>query len=253
MGILGLRSEFDGTVYDLGDAPLPYRSTPENPETFRPFYLLVLGRHADISHYFDRLIANGFTDAQTIIFSQYLVKPLLSFENATIEDLDNLIRVSIAENSDPQLEEYRITRKDTPSKISAKLRLASLPHVMSVPEEFEVSITAKYGRAHEISLDAQECLTTTPTLSSNGNELSVEFNLDSRSLLRKQIYLYEITLRPRIDRFREPDWCSEWDMGDERNGARTLNLVNFVRDLSQVTAREHRPVIGKFHFYVEKR
>ena len=60
VGILGLRSEFDGTVYDLGDAPLSYQSTPENPETFRPFYLLVLGRHADISYYFDRLLANGF-------------------------------------------------------------------------------------------------------------------------------------------------------------------------------------------------
>ena len=85
VGLFGLRSQFDGTVYDIGigeGSSLRYRSTPGNPETFRPLYLLVLGRHADISHYFDRLIANGFTEAETIIFSRYLVSPLLSFEGA---------------------------------------------------------------------------------------------------------------------------------------------------------------------------
>ena len=54
VGLLGLRSEFNGKVYNLGTTPILYRSTPDNPETFRPFYLLVLGRHADIAHYFDR-------------------------------------------------------------------------------------------------------------------------------------------------------------------------------------------------------
>ena len=70
IGLFGLRSQFDGTVYDtgIGEAPLPYRSDPNDPETFRPFYLLVLGRHADITHYFDRLKANN-PDAKTVIFS----------------------------------------------------------------------------------------------------------------------------------------------------------------------------------------
>ena len=38
VGLFGLRSQFDGTVYDtgIGQAPLPYRSDPNNPETFRP-------------------------------------------------------------------------------------------------------------------------------------------------------------------------------------------------------------------------
>ena len=260
VGLLGLRSEFDGTVYDLGEAPLPYRSTSGNPETFRPFYLLVLGRHADISHYFDRLIANGFPEAQTVIFTRYLVDSLLSFENATIEKLVNLNRVSIAKEPDPRLKEYRITDKNKPSQISAKLKFQFLSHVMPFdPEKFEVKIIAEYkpdpkGK-NEISLEAKKCLKVTSTHSKNddGNGLSVGFNLDSRSLPRKWIYLYEITLRPGIDRFKEPDWCSEWDMGDERNGARTLNLANFVRDLSQVAARMHQPIIAKFHFYIEKR
>ena len=64
VGLFGLRSQFDGTVYDIGsgeESSLRYRGP-------RPFYLLVLGKHADIAHYFDRLMANEFTDAKTIIF-----------------------------------------------------------------------------------------------------------------------------------------------------------------------------------------
>ena len=37
-------------------------------------------------------------------------------------------------------------------------------------------------------------------------------------------------------------------MGAERNGAKTLNLVNFVRGLTETTAREHQPEIAKFTF-----
>lgn len=265
VGILGLRSEFDGTVYDLGDAPLPYRSIPDNPETFRPVYLLVLGRHADIAHYFDRLTENGFPDAETVLFSRYLVKHLLSFEDAIIDNLENLNRDTIAKKSDPRVKEYRITRKEKPSKISAKLQLKLLPHVMPFGSEtLDDYINVKYSPngLPDVSQKAKYCLTITSTPLKNNDshvknndshELNVEFNLDSQSLPRKLIYLYEITLRPGIDTFKEPIWCSEWDMGNERNGAKTLNLANFVRDLTKVTVREHEPIIAKFHFYIEKR
>ena len=87
----------------------------------------------------------------------------------------------------------------------------------------------------------------------NGNELTIDFNLDSASLSGNAVYLYKVTLRPRIDSYQASDWCSDWDMGAERNGAKTLNLVNFVRGLTETTAREHQPEIAKFYFYIGKR
>ena len=265
VGLLGLRSEFNGKVYNLGTTPILYRSTPDNPETFRPFYLLVLGRHADIAHYFDRLIATGFSDAtddvNTVIFSQYLVNPLLSFEDATIDKLENLNRDKIAEKPDPRVKEYRITDKNKPSQISAKLKFMLLPHVMPFDSDtLDDLITVKHSSngTPDVTQKAKNCLKVTSPLLQNddSNELSIGFTLDSQSLPRKRIYLYEVTLRPGVDTFKEPEWCSEWDMGDERNGARTLNLLNFVRDITQVTIRmhqPHQPIIAKFHFYIEKR
>ena len=104
----------------------------------------------------------------------------------------------------------------------------------------------------EISLDAQRCLKVTSMLNEDDNELSVDFKLESRDL-ESAVYLYEVTLRPGIDTYRAPDWCSDWDMEEERDGSKTLNLVNFVQSLSQVTAREHSPKIAIFHCYIEKR
>ena len=266
VGLLGLRSEFDGTVYDLGGRPLPYRSTPDNPDTYRPFYLLVLGRHADIAHYFDRLIATGFSDAtddvNTVIFSRYLVSPLLSFDDAEIKT-DNLnSKILNSDHSqDPRLKQYEIVRNSDPAKISAKIEYVPLPHAMFFDSNtFEVSIIAEHKPdpvgENEISPDARNCIEVTSTLLENelGNELNVNFSLKS-SDLDSAVYLYEVTLSPGIDKYQTPDWCSDWDMGAERDGSKTLNLVNFVRDLSQVTARMHqpKPIIAKFHFYIEKR
>ena len=263
VGLFGLRSQFDGTVYDIGigeGSSMRYRSTPGSPETFRPFYLLVLGRHVDIDHYFDLLKANN-PDAKTIIFSQYLVSPLLSFHGTSIKP-DNLNSKTFVHNQDARLKQYQIWKSSKPAKISAEIKYDPLPHAMFFDSKgLEDSIIAKHvlmGET-EISLDAQKCLKVTSTLSKNeenedrNDKLRVDFSLDSSILPRKAVYLYEVTLRPGIDTYRAPKWCLDWDMGGARDGSRTLNLVNFVRDLSQVTAREHHPKIAQFHCYIEKR
>ena len=254
VGLFGLRSQFDGTVYDIGigeGSSLRYRGT-------RPFYLLVLGRHADIAHYFDRLKVNN-PDAKTIIFSRYLVNPLVSFDGASIDKLDNLNNTTSISSEDPRLKQYEIVRSSEPAKISAKLKYEPLPHAMSFDTDtFKSFISAKHaplGKT-EINRDAQKCLEVISTLSkSEGdrNELRVDFSLDSPSLPGKAVYLYEVTLKPGIDTYRAPDWCSEWDMENRRDGSKTLNLVNFVRDLSQVTARMYPPKIAQFRCYIGKR
>ena len=257
VGILGLRSEFDGFIYGIAETPQRYRSTPGNPDTFRPFYLLALGRHADIAHYFDNLIANGFPEAETIIFSRYLVDPLLSFDKTKI-NLENLNEDIFVHNEAPRLQQYEIVENDNPAKISATLEYDLLPHVMFLDAEtFETSIVAKHapqGKT-EISLEAKQYLTVTSELSNHRdiNGLTIDFNLDSQSLPGRAVYLYEVTLRPDINVFQIPEWCSDWDMGGARTGYQTLNLLNFVRDLSRVTTLTHKPKIAQFYCYIEKR
>ena len=255
IGLFGLRSQFNGTVYDtgIGQEPLPHQSDPKDPETFRPFYLLVLGRHADIAHYFDRLTTNGFSKAQTIIFSRYLVSSLLSFDDASMEPKPDNLNSDTFESVPPRVKQFRIVDDSEPAGISATLKYDPLPHTMFFDTDtFESNKFAKYAPIEETKRnpDAENCLIVKSKLSKN--ELSVDFSLASNNL-QSAVYLYEVTLSPNVEKYRAPDWCSDWDMGEERDGSKTLNLVNFVSNLSQVTARMHQPKIAKFHFYIEKR
>ena len=260
VGLLGLRSEFAGTVYDTGpgEAPIRYRSDPNKPETFRPFYLLVLGRHADIAHYFNRLIASGFPEVQTIIFSQHLISPLLSFEGVSVKQR-NLNTGNFISEPAPRLKQFTIVKNSEPADISAALEYTLEPHAMSFDSDRpEISIRAKHVIDGEtvLSPHAQKCMTVTPTIEGSefSNKLTITFSLASSALPRNRaVYLYEVTLSPRLDTYQAPEWCVDWDMGSERNGSKTVNLVNFVRDLSQVTARMHPPKIAQFHCYIEKR
>ncbi|MYB65732.1 hypothetical protein F4X73_13665 [Candidatus Poribacteria bacterium] len=260
IGLLGLRSEFDGKVYNLGTAPILYRSTPGDPETFRPFYLLVIGKHADISEYFDRIKANGFPDAETIIFSRHLVNPLSSFKDAKIEP-ENLNSAYFVPD-DPRLLQYEIVQNSQPAKISAKgLKYNRLPHAIDFdvdkidPSKVIAELKQNSTAENEISPDAQECLEVIPARSENenGHEFTIDFILNSESLPSNAVYLYKVTLSPKRNSYQTPDWCLDWDMGTESNGAKTLNLVNFVRGLMDTTVNQHKPEIAHFYFYIKKR
>ena len=73
VGLLGIRSQFDGTVYDAG-----INVPPIDHQGDRPFYLLVLGRHADIAYYFDQIKAE-FDESKTVplfpISGQFFGRP----------------------------------------------------------------------------------------------------------------------------------------------------------------------------------
>ena len=254
VGLLGVRSQFDGIIYDigLGSDPVPYRSDMENPESFRPFHLLVLGRYADIAHYFDRLTASGFPEAKTVIFSRHLVNSLVSSESASIGSIENLVLVeSLVRPPEARLKQFRIRTNSDTAKFSATLEYTPLPHAMSFDlNPLESVVIAKHvpaGQTEE-SPAAQKCLKVSPMLL---DELTVDVSI-ARDL-PKGIYLYEVILSPKIDGYRLPVWCADWDMGQVFDGSKTRNLGNFVETLSQATAKVHQPKIAKLDFYIQKK
>ena len=262
VGILGIRSHFDGVIYDIGVGvpPRPYKSDPEDPSTFRPFYLLVVGRHADISHYFDVLISAGASDARTVIFSPHLTEPLPSFEDGTLDSIENLVRASdISPDPSARVEKLRVRGNPDKAGFSATLRYSPLPHSMIFdPNRLDSSddlIIAK--RCPEMVKDskAADCLDVTAEL--KAQQLKINANLTPKDLARNVVYLFEIHLRPEVNGFGIPSWCSAgedgWDMPSEFDATRTLNLSDFVRSLSQASARIHRPKIGELFFYLQKR
>ena len=279
VGLLGFRSEFKGKVYDYdvrGDEEgILHESKKGEFETYRPFYLLVLGKYADIANYFhylitrvEYLIERGYEKAETIIFSRYLVDPLISFNKSKIEQRDNL-------NEDHDNKDYSASQKRLFQQYSvlqyavleeldvveltATSEYAPTQHAMFFDsEKLAIDVVAKYSdteKQDKESRSAGECLQVTPQFSELKDKLTVKFRFAPECLPADEsiYYLYEVTLRPKIDGYEVPEWCSKWDMNLGREGSKTLNLVNFVRDLSQITVHKHKPEIAKYYFYIKNK
>ena len=125
------------------------------------------------------------------------------------------------------------------------------------PNTIEASVVAKHcptGQTEE-SPEARNCLDVNAALTTE--RLNVTVSLTPSSLPGKGIYLYEVSLRPKLSGYGIPAWCSSgedgWDMDLEFDGSRTLNLGNLVRNLSQATGQIYQPKVAELFFYVQKR
>ncbi len=97
VGILAIRSEFDGIIYDVGikNTQFPYSTQGKKIEQFRPFYVLVLGSYGNISNYFDEIkkTSDGLIKyEQFTIFYPQIVRQASNFQSENLPELPKGIR-----------------------------------------------------------------------------------------------------------------------------------------------------------------
>ena len=103
VGIIGLKSQFNGTIYDIGKtlASTNYTSN-EDTKSYRPFFLLILGKEADVRLFIDDYKKNYKNDDQ--------IKVALYSKNIGI---DNVVEQVTTSNSN--------TNKGEKFKLMAKI------------------------------------------------------------------------------------------------------------------------------------
>lgn len=70
--ILGLKSQFNGTIYDIGSnhPSIKYSSVDGKPETYRPFYIMVLGKEQDVQGFSSEFQRKYKKDAKIALFTK---------------------------------------------------------------------------------------------------------------------------------------------------------------------------------------
>ena len=128
-----MKSQYDGTVYDVGinASAFSYQSG-SNSIRFRPFYLLFIGKHTDVAHYFDQLKANGLPSPNNLLLlSRHIVSPMPQFADASIDSISALVEVSdliLPDSPDRRVRQFR-ARSD-PSSFVTTLRYDRLVYTM---------------------------------------------------------------------------------------------------------------------------
>lgn len=273
VGILAVKSEFTGRVWDVGihELNFDYTTAGLRPEHYRPFYILMLGKYAEIEHFYKNIKANGlasFPQTNFIILSPNLVRRLASFENLTSAKSKKLVEVTSLIRPFKRYDGIKqFVVKSEGAFFEPKIKLARLVDApLFNPKNLEAEVQAL--KWHPKKKNFKECLQARKALhlknfNISGAELGFKADINQSNLEGKGIYSFECIIRPCLDAYDLPAWISGWDMDvdmlnqwienpDQFNGAATLNLKFFVNTIWRIIAQEYRPKIARLHLYIKK-
>lgn len=278
VGIYAIRSQFAGQVYDVGpdNYSFAYKSG-EKPDSFRPFYLLAFGSHADIAHYFDVLSNSGlnaFPECHVLIFSRHLTSRPASFTGSKLKTADRISEISSSNMlsgsyKGDAVKAFKASRSRGAVQFSLVLPYdTALANVLMHGSELTPEVVAWRGEdsgAREQTLaenpQAQKALHVEANLVPEQHPFS---SLDLRARLNvgelpAGLYRYRILLRP--SRYALPEWIAGWNMRDadikvwhlrpqEFNGSRTHNLENFLGTLQGALLSTTPPRVCDVYLYI---
>ena len=266
VGVLGLRSEYRGRIYDIGinHQVFDYDSTT-NAGQPRPFYLLMLGKHADIVYYYEKLKQNNpklYSVAQFCIFSPFIVNPLPAFAEARIESIKK-VKMSIAgisnlvnnSNQDNRIRQFILRGKTAGFKVTLNYDL--LPYTAGfdiAKPDCSINSINYYNKKSSI-LSTNDALTIDEIKVSN-KTITLNLIFQAAKMPNNGINCFEIILQPQFSMNNIPGWFTEWDMNDQcviaRDGSKTLNLQSFLTGLCQTNWQVHKPKMVHIYCYIKK-
>lgn len=279
VGVLGIRSNYEGKVYDVGPDNYSFAYTSSGkPQTGRPFYLLTFGSHANIAHYFETLERTGmsnFPERHALIFSRFVTAQTTPFASAKLKSATGISEISssnlVAPNKrQAEIKAFRIIKGKTEATFTTDWPYEALPNVMEHPPELEPELTCwkgeDRGNKELIPVEnpaAKSALQVSAKLlpeAESFNKLEFKARLNVSQIPAAGTYSYRIVLRPVNPRL--PAWVRDWNMRDgdirawhlnptEFNGAKTYNLENFLGTLSGAVSSTRRPEAAELYVYIK--
>lgn len=278
VGIVGVRSEFKGTIYSespAGSGDFFYASE-SNPQ--RPFYILFIGQIEDVHFYLDNLIEQlQFNQGiESVILSPYqMFMSVASLDKKTNDEItpEQRQQFSIPSNSikhdrlvvnleDPKIQPLILRSMDL-INWPMQVNLEPIGHVL-LPSELEVSTTPKsFNRnTQTFEADAQfpslQQAINLDDMNLDGNIVNLTTQINSEQISPSGIYVFEsdVTVKTSGMPFSEPEWWSTWSGTKSRpSGNQTTDLNLFMTDLSNRMVslmRRQPPLVGRFCYVIQK-
>lgn len=291
IGVLGIRSEFNGTVYDIGkhSARRSYK-TAKKEDKFHPFYVVFLGSYENIEYYFNELSKQS---GGIINQDQFIVFYSKSFRTVSSFDLDKYpsdfsaskgnikkgsgtfvgdsVRATVKDSKQvlPILASTSSTTND-PSNSTVKHTIPyyPLPYTLGVNVEdgFKVEpkslVFDKANNDFSKNVDSKFIQFNSWQIAKSADRIDFKTQIKSDAMSKGEIYKLNADLIPSD--FKEPDWWQAWNL-DERNfdpsnqdnfdGSKTLNLQSFLRQLKSITTEliaSNKPIAANLCFAAQK-
>lgn len=277
VAVIGFKSQFNGKVFDVGKnmASFTYAST-DDPKTFRPVYLLILGNENDtrafVKGYLEKLPEKA--QASVAFFSSNLgVDNILEADKITNKKDDKkgetakmAVMTNILPNGD--IMQYRLKKdekvSESPVRLFGKDVLGRIP-ASYVLKTDEVEVWNKSSNAFEV-MSADNFLTATKGEAGiNNGVVNIPFKLEANSgAIHKKVGIYraKISLIPDKSEYTQAiNTFSNWNFDDsqidENNetlqqiGNKTLNISKFISMLSNLNYEINSPGFHNIYIYFD--
>ncbi|SKB12837.1 conserved hypothetical protein [Planktothrix sp. PCC 11201] len=271
VGILAFRSQFDGTIFDigLGDQEQNYTTNSKDPKTFRPFYILVLGDYDLVHKFFDFFQQNSSIKPQkSVILSPHpLEKPL--FLNINDKDKSSLAKgvqrnvninngaVQVTPKNRQLVERIVLTKDYQNEKMQWEIPYSLLPDTLPPEFEFEPELTKleKVGKGCKYSRENLPKIQVNQE-KSDGTKLVI--SPDFSTLTEPGVY--QLIINVKVKDFQTPKWWQNWSFEQVQDFKpnKTYKLNTLLSDLKNITVskmqdpNKNSGSIGQFVYIIQK-
>ncbi len=270
VGVVGVRSQFRGAVYDVGAANASFTYQGEHP-----VYILVLGKYGDVSHLIEQLRKNPALKAvsQATIFTSGPVQPIAAFlpqdyppdlkplkqQASRPETLNNgKVMIKGLLKDDYKFESLKLAAKK-PIALDYPLQYQLLPHVLAVQTAAVVTQSYSFDSQSKAFKDANlqkavnfqlpNPLPTQPKTPSDPQPVNVTAQINPQNL---DSGVHLLVTEISASEFKDPQWWQAWSASeDSRDGSKTHNLSSFLTGLKTIT-EQRKPAIARLCYLVQK-
>lgn len=267
--ILGLRSPFDGTIYDVTPARLSFTW-----RGLRPFYALIVGRQPDVLRYLDELkrTVTAGQDAGTLVVSPCLLaRPLGWSRDAQVKVAPPIrVNTSVPPRQDGSIGGFDLRKADTGGTITVTIPVLAIPDSPGIRfeqlrDERKARLAPRrgfswfsWGAPAVADADTSSLVPKLASLSADRVEIAMQ--LPAFGSRPAGVYMYQVRLFVPPSALVLPKWCSEWSVSAQQlssaiqnnrfDGSRTQNLFEFVSDATTAMVNQEPREVGRLEVYL---
>ncbi len=260
IGILAVKSEFNGTIYDIGanSKSLKYQG-------LHPFYVMFIGQYSDIKTVFDNL-KDKINDSEKVIFyrdnivtqisSLPEVTPIseenkeviespdsLKLDKFTVEKNKNINLLEIDKNATKTAtltynESFYPTSYTLEPNFNSMDVITKVQSINTIEEKFIDSPDAKLKDALQVN-----------KFQINKDKLNFNVTIDPTKFDNPGIYTF--TIDANVKDLQDQKWWKDWNTDKYDDGSRTNNLSKFFTELKLITQND-KLMVGRFCYAIQK-
>lgn len=255
VAILGVKSDFDGWVYDVGPGIPPYqlKTGLDNADSFRPFYALMFGDPLNIERLFNNLNSRPFVrEDNFLVLSRHIINGF-QIKAGKSRESKGLNVQATADDEPDNLFKFVLKKENEEGLVEAEIDLDRNSRTPDfAADRMELVVYKKTATAADSVLVKEDLELKSVQRDNDHLKLTLELDLDEP--VGK--YGYMIYLQAAaIGGLTVPQWVTDFSSPNPsktHDANKTLNLEKFVTDLIRASLAIHQPRIAQMYLAVRK-